>query len=143
MQDLNLEKGLINIRCIGNSIDRTLPLKTSQVMLFYKYIYEVRPKLIARSKQETDHFIINMRGLPEKGFGAKSILKNFKSYFPNRKLNSVTLRQSVITNLIKEGTDIRIVQKFAGHITLTTTEKYRENGLNELQNIIQKYHPLQ
>ena len=143
MQDLDLEKGTIYVRSIAKSKARTLPLKSQQVMLFYKYIYEVRPKLLALSNKPSDHFIINLRGLPETGLGVQNLVESFQHYFPNRKLNSVTIRQSVIANLLKEGKDIRLVQEFAGHTSLTTTEKYRENNLNELQNIIQKYHPLQ
>jgi len=61
--------------------------------------------------------------------------------FPDRNLNPRTIRQSVITNLLKEGKDLRVVQVFAGH-KKSTTEKYRQSGLEELQAAIEKYHPL-
>lgn len=143
LQDLDLEKGLIHIKSIAKSNSRTLPLRSQQVMLFYKYVYEVRPKLLALSNTPSDHFIINLRGLPETGLGVQNLVESFQYYFPNRKLTSVTIRQSVIANLLKEGKDIRLVQEFAGHKTLVTTEKYRENNINELQSVVQKYHPLQ
>ena len=62
--------------------------------------------------------------------------------FPDRNLNPRTIRQSVITNLLKEGKDLRVVQVFAGHKKISTTEKYRQSGLKELQEAIEKYHPL-
>jgi integrase/recombinase XerD len=62
--------------------------------------------------------------------------------FPERNLNARTLRQSVITNMLKEGKDLRVVQVFAGHKKISSTEKYRQSGLEELQAAINKYHPL-
>ncbi len=142
LSDIDLEKGTITIRRIARCKTRTLPLKSHQVMLFYKYIYEIRPKLLALSKQPSDHFLLNIRGYPESGMGVHNLIDTKRHYFPDRKLTTVTIRQSVIANYLKEGKDIRVVQEFAGHSSLVTTEKYRENNLNELQNIIQKYHPL-
>jgi integrase/recombinase XerD len=142
-QDIDLEKGTITIQSTSKRQARTLPLKSQQVMLFYKYIYEIRPKLLAKNKQTSDYFLINLRGFPETGLGLKYLVKTFQHYFPKRKLNSIIIRQSVITNLLKEGRDIRVVQEFAGYSSLTATERYRENNLNELKNIIQKHHPLQ
>lgn len=142
LRDIDLKKGTITIRRIARCKTRTLPLKSHQVMLFYQYIYEIRPKLLALSQQPTDHFLLNIRGYPESGMGVHNLIETKRHYFPDRKLTTVTIRQSVIANYLKEGKDIRVVQEFAGHSSLVTTERYRENNLNELQNIIQKYHPL-
>lgn len=57
-------------------------------------------------------------------------------------MNARTIRQSVITNMLKEGKDLRVVQVFAGHKKISSTEKYRQSGLEELQRAIEKYHPL-
>jgi integrase/recombinase XerD len=38
-----------------------------------------------------------------------------KPLFPNRDLNAKTIRQSVITNLLKQKKDLRAVHVFAGH----------------------------
>ena len=52
------------------------------------------------------------------------------------------IRASVITHLLKQGHDLRVVQAFAGHKKTSTTERYRQTGLQELKNTIAKLHPL-
>jgi hypothetical protein len=39
---------------------------------------------------------------------------NYNIYKP-RKVNALTIRKSILTNLLKAGNDLRIVQVFAGH----------------------------
>ncbi len=108
-------------------------------MLFYEYIQKVRPELL---KSETDRLVVTFRGTPESGEGINYLVETFKPQFPDRNLNARTIRQSVITNLLKEGKDLRVVQVFAGHKKIGTTEKYRQSGLEELQAAIEKHHPL-
>lgn len=143
LEDIDLEKGTVFIAQSRQNKSRTLFLKSSQIMLFYKYLFQSRPRLLAVSGLATSHFMISIRGLPEEKSAVSYLVETFRHYFPGRKLTTVTIRQSVIANLLKEGKDIRVVQEFAGHRCLTTTRKYRENGLDELQSVVQKFHPLQ
>ena len=139
LQDIDLEKGSIYIRAMIRATARTLTLKPNQVMLFYEYIQKVRPELL---KTETDRLVLTLRGTAESGEGISYLVETFKLLFPDRNLNPRTIRQSVITNLLKEGKDLRVVQVFAGHKKISTTEKYRQSGLEELQAAIEKHHPL-
>lgn len=139
LQDIDLEAGTIYVRAMPRTMARTLKLKTSQVMLFYNYIHELRPKLL---KTGTDRLVLTLRGSAENGEGINYLIETFKPLFPERNLNARTLRQSVITNMLKEGKDLRVVQVFAGHKKISTTEKYRQSGLEELQAAIEKHHPL-
>lgn len=139
MQDIDLESATVYVRGMTRTAARTLALKATQVMLLHEYINKVRPKLL---KEETDRLIITLRGTAENGEGINYLLETFKTQFPGRTLNARTIRQSVITNQLKEGKDLRVVQVFAGHKKISTTERYRQNGLEELQLAIDKYHPL-
>ncbi len=139
VKDVDLEAGTIFIRAMPRAMARTLKLKTSQVMLFYNYLHELRPKLL---RTVTDRLILTLRGSAENGEGINYLIETFKHLFPERTLNARTLRQSVITNMLREGKDLRVVQVFAGHKKISSTEKYRQSGLEELQNAIEKYHPL-
>jgi integrase/recombinase XerD len=66
----------------------------------------------------------------------------YKGWYSPRKLNLTTIRQSVISNLLKQGTDLRSVQLFAGHKYPSTTEKYRPTQTEQLQAKIKLLHPL-
>jgi len=139
LEDIDLESGSIYVREMTRSAARTLTLKSNQVMLLYDYIEKVRPALL---KTDTDRLVVTLRGTPESGGGISYLVETFKPLFPDRNLNPRTIRQSVITNLLKEGKDLRVVQVFAGHKKISTTEKYRQSGLEELQAAIEKHHPL-
>ena len=54
----------------------------------------------------------------------------------------MTIRQSVITNLLKQNHDLRLVQVFAGHKNQSTTEKYKQANLEALKTAIKQYHPI-
>ena len=54
----------------------------------------------------------------------------------------LNIRQSIITNLLKEKNDLRLVQVFTGYKKSTTTERYRLTELEELQNAVNNFHPI-
>jgi integrase/recombinase XerD len=139
IQDIDLEAGTIYTRGMAKTLPRTLKMKTHQVMLFYKYIHKIRPEIIS---ENTDHLILNIRGKAMKADNINYLIETFKHHFPDRNLNAKTIRQSVIANLLKEGKDLRVVQVFAGHKNPSSTEKYRQTGLEELKAAVLKHHPL-
>lgn len=140
LENINLEEGTIYIKSGRKTNSRTLKLQPKQVFWIMKYVQEDRPKLL---KTTSEKLIISSRGREETGEGIGYIIETQNHLFPGRKLNAKTIRQSVITNLLKDGKDLRIVQAFAGHKYPSTTEKYKQTEVEELKNQILKYHPLQ
>lgn len=140
LQDIDLDKAEITILSNARQNGRTLKLKANQIMWFYKYINKDRPRLL---KVETQKLIINKQGAAETGEGVSYLIETLKPLFMDRNLNPKTIRQSVITNLLKLGHDLRLVQVFAGHKTPSTTEKYKQTATEELKTEVLKYHPLQ
>ena len=139
LKDLDLEKAEIYIKSSSKLNSRTLKLKSKQILIFHKYITEVRPKII---KRESNILIINKLGNPETGEQISYLVSTFKHLFSDRNLNPKTIRQSVITNLLKAGNDLRIIQVFSGHKYPSATEKYKQTNVEELKKEVQKYHPL-
>jgi integrase/recombinase XerD len=139
LKDLDLEKAEIYIKSSSKLNSRTLKLKSKQILIFHKYITEVRPKLLAK---QTEKLIINKLGNPETGEQISYLVGTFKHLFSDRNLNPKTIHQSVITNLLKSGNDLRIVQVFSGHKYPSATEKYKQTNVEELKKEVQKYHPL-
>ena len=150
VQNIDLEAGTVYSKGMAKTLPRTLKMKPRQIMLFYKYIHEIRPELWKRNTDlstgalaQENQLILNIRGKAIKGDDVNYLVETFRYLFPDRKLNAKTIRQSVIANLLKEGKDLRVVQVFAGHKNPSSTEKYRQTGLEELRAAIQKHHPLQ
>lgn len=139
LNDIDLEKAEIYIKSSSKLNSRTLKLKSKQILLFHKYMSELRPKMM---KKPTDDLIINKLGNPETGEQISYLVSTFKHLFPERNLNPKTIRQSVITNLLKSGNDLRIVQVFSGHKYPSATERYKQTNVEELKKQVQKYHPL-
>ena len=139
VNNINLEEGSIYIKSSRQTNARTLKLRSKQVLLFYKYIAIDRPKLI---RTTTNKFIISKLGTAENGEGIGYLIETKRHLFAGRKLNAKTIRQSVITNLLKQGKDLRIVQVFAGHRYPSSTQKYRQTDTELLKTEVLKYHPL-
>ncbi len=140
MQNINLEQGTIYIKPGRKTNSRTLKLQSKQVFWIMSYLQNDRPKLL---KTATEKLIISSRGTAEKGEGICYVVETQKHLFPNRKLSTITIRQSVITSMLKSGADLRLVQTFAGHKYPSATEKYKQTQVEELKNQILKHHPLQ
>ena len=141
IQDINLEQATIYIKATSNTNSRTLPLKATQILLFHYYQTEVRKKLL--KENQTEKYLIGIRGNEYTETEITSHFKhNYKGIFEPRKVNAKTIRQSVITNLLKQNNDLRIVQTFAGHKYPSTTERYKQNDVEALQEQINLHHPI-
>jgi integrase/recombinase XerD len=139
--DINLTEGTIYIRGTAKTNSRTLPLKPTQIMTLHEYIHETRPKLNRKLTEE--YLLIGLRSEYMRGADiGKHVIAGFRGKFTGRKVNCQTIRQSVITNLLKAGNDLRIVQVFAGHKYPSTTEKYKQTDTEALKTAIQNYHPI-
>jgi integrase/recombinase XerD len=139
LKNLNLEEASIYIKATRKTNQRTLKLHSNQIFWIMKYLSEDRPRLL---KGITDRFIISKLGTVENGEGINYVVETMKYLFPERKLNPKTIRQSVITNLLKQKKDLRLVQAFAGHKYPSTTELYKQTEVELLKTQILKYHPL-
>ena len=118
-------------------------------MLLNDYIQKTRPLLWKNNKkpriQDKDCLILSTRGRQMKPI---SITQMFGQVFTNIQGESIKItpqkiRQSVIANLLKSGRDLRVIQAFTGHKTISSVEQYRQTGLDELKIAIEQKHPLQ
>jgi integrase/recombinase XerD len=139
VQDIDLKEGKINIKASGKNNGRILKLNAKQMYFLMQYLNEDRPELL---KFETDILIISKVGTAETGEGIHYVIETSKHLFPTKKLNPVTIRQSVIANLLKSGNDLIILQAFSGQKYPSATEKYKQTQFEELKKQVIKYHPL-
>ena len=138
--EINLEEATIYIKPSAKNNSRTLHLKANQILMFKNYLEETRIKLLQENTSTS--LIIGQRKEPMTAEDiTKHIKRNYNIYKP-RNVNAMTIRQSVITNLLKQHNDLRIVQSFAGHKYLSTTERYKQTNVKALQSALQIYHPI-
>lgn len=141
VQDIDLTAATIYVRATARSEPRTLQLQASQVLLFYEYINKDRTGLI-RPGTTTQNLLIGLQGRPLPPWAvAVHIKRLYRSKYPGRIISPGTIRQSVITNLLKAGHDISVVRLFAGHVCAGSTQRYQQSDVDTLKTAIDKYHP--
>jgi len=138
LEDLQLYKGKVYIKSGARSNARTLELKSWQVIELLEYVKEIREEIKARKKIEGERlFIPNNARL---GNTIQSILKKLKQI--NNKVNNPNqIRASVITNWLKQY-NLRQVQVLAGHRYISSTERYLQDDLESLHEIVNNFHPI-
>jgi len=145
ISDIDFKKGVLHLPGCVKTQARVLPLKPEQIMLFSNYIKYCRPLFLQRNtkeaKEDKDILILSREG---KKMCPTSLCGIFRLPLSNgQKITLQKIRQSAIAHLLKTGKDLRVVQAFTGHKNVSSVEEYRQTGLEEMKNLIQKLHPLQ
>jgi site-specific recombinase XerD len=123
-----------------NSNTRILPLNPSQILELQRYLTEFRPAILKATNKQT-HQLFCTTGQSHKLQNTLAIiLSKLKPQNP-RLLDVKHLRSSRITHWIRtEG--LRKAQYMARHRYVSSTERYATNELEELQELIEQYHPM-
>jgi integrase/recombinase XerD len=120
IEDIDSKRMIIHIKNAKGRKDRIVPLSKTVLELLREYWKEYKPK----------DYLFNGQ------FGGKysiqSCQKIYKKYI-DESSSIHTLRHSSFTNLLESGTDLRLIQKIAGHSSSKTTEIYTHVS-NELLN---------
>lgn len=111
IEDIDSKRMLIHIKNAKGKKDRIVPLSQAVLELLRNYFKEYKPK----------EYLFN--GQNKIQYSTGSCQKIYKKYI-DRDSSIHTLRHSSFTNLLESGTDLRIIQKIAGHSSSKTTEIY-------------------
>lgn len=141
VQDVDLAKGTIRVRNNVKLNERILPLAAYQVPHLYRYINEIRPRLLQQSEHaKGDRLFFTYGNGHTVNETIKKLLNDLRRNNPE--LTSFhQVRSSVIYNWMKEK-QIREVQYMAGHNSLNSTQRYRDVNMEDLQASLNEYHPL-
>lgn len=111
IEDIDSKRMLIHIKNTKGRKDRLVPLSPNVLNLLRDYFKEQRPKEYLFNGQTTNQYSIG------------SCQQLYKKYIDSSG-HIHTLRHSCATNLLENGTDLRIIQKILGHSNVKTTEIY-------------------
>lgn len=138
VENVHVYKGKIYIPRTGRSNAREMELKSWQVIELLEYIKEVREEIKDIKNVESGKlFIPNNARL---GNTILAIIKKLKKY--NQKVENIhQIRASVITNWTKQY-NLRKAQYLAGHRYISSTEKYLQDDLENMQEVINLHHPI-
>lgn len=122
LTDLDLGGG--SVTCAGKAgRTRVVPLTQRAILAVDRYLREARPLLAAEG---TTPLFVNHRGgrLTRQGFWL--ILKGYAERAGIADITPHTLRHSFATHAVRDGAELRDVQQLLGHVSLATTQIYRE-----------------
>ncbi|MCX6232929.1 MAG: site-specific integrase [Bacteroidetes bacterium] len=140
VSNVDLDNGTLYIKGTGKTTSRHLELIPKQYRIIDRYINETRKKLIST---KTDRLLVGKLGTPVTVDDVNYMVSTYKSLFPDRNLNALTIRMSVISNWLNEKRlPLEQVQLMAGHRWISATIRYRYTPLEEQREMINKFHPL-
>lgn len=122
LNDIDSKRMIIFIKQSKGKKDRILPLSNEILLLLRKYYKEFKPKI----------YLFN--GQNQLQYSSSSCNKIVKKHIGDD-YHFHLLRHSSFTHLLENGTDLRIIQKIAGHKSIKTTETYTHVSINLLQSI--------
>lgn len=111
IEDIDSKRMLIHIKNAKGRKDRIVPLSPTVLNLLREYYTEYKPKEYLFNGQNSNQYSIG------------SCQKIYKKYIEESG-HIHTLRHSCATNLLENGTDLRLIQKILGHSNVKTTEIY-------------------
>jgi len=136
-EDVDLRRGRVKILGKGGR-ERMLQLCDEEALGAVKDYCALWEEQVERN----GYFFHNRLGGRLSEQSARAVLRRYASGAGvERKVTPHMLRHSVATLLLEEGVDIRHIQKFLGHSSITTTQIYTE--INELRQarLIATKHP--
>jgi integrase/recombinase XerD len=139
--DADLQGGMIRVNKGKGGKDRVVPMGRHAVKCLREYITKARPRL-TRNNRKTRHLFINCYGNPLSSQVVGIMIRTCaRKAGIGKQVTAHCLRHTFATALVKNGADIRAVQKMLGHVDLKTTQQYiRSLGL-DIKAVHQKTHP--
>ena len=138
LEHIDIDKGKLYVPSTRKTNSRTLELKSWQIVPLLRYLEQDREMLQDAIQSHTDDlFPLNSDRFD---IISSHLFKRLKRI--NHKVKDMKqIRASVITNWL-ESYNIREVQFLAGHRFISSTERYFQDDLKNLHEIIESLHPI-
>jgi len=139
LEHLQLNKGKIDVPSTKRSNTRTLSLHPSQITNLMEYTNSTRTYLAKRIIHTNEEQFI-FGSIDQMHAITSRIIRTLKKH--NRTLKNYSqIRSSVIVNWLSKN-NLREVQVMAGHRYISSTEKYLQDDLENLHEMVNNYHPI-
>jgi len=141
MQSIDLRNRIVTVIGKGKK-ERKVPLNQSAQKTIEKYIFELRPILLEKSKTKSSALFLNHFGGKLTTRGLAHILKKvgIKTGL-NYHLHPHIFRHTFATHLLEGGADLRVIQELLGHSNINTTQIYTHVSKKALQEQYNLAHP--
>ncbi len=134
LEDIDLRGGWLRVRGKGN--------KERQVPVGGRAVEAVNSYLEARKPTQERALFLNSRGAR---LGDRQVRRLVKLYAVliagDSSVHPHSFRHAYATHLLSDGADLRSIQELLGHARLSTTQKYTQVSLKDLQLVYDRAHP--
>jgi integrase/recombinase XerC len=122
---------------------RVVPLGRKAVAALSEYL-AVRDKLVRKGRRpDSAALFINRDGGRLMPRSIQRMARKRGLWVGTREsLHPHMLRHSCATHLLEGGADLRVIQDFLGHASLSTTQRYTHVNIDGLIGVYDKAHPL-
>ena len=141
--DVSLARGEIRVLGKGRK-ERLVPLGSKAAHAYQTYL-ERRGELAhpRSSYLDSEALLVNTRGRRLSVRWIQRFTARYGQAAAGRPdLHPHALRHSCATHMLEGGADLRLIQEFLGHASLSTTERYTHLSLDKLLGVYDRSHPL-
>jgi integrase/recombinase XerC len=128
--------------------ERLVPLGDEAAAALREYLPEREKRLIAAGKGELvagGPLMMNLRMRGNCRLTTRSVGRIVKAIALSRGLpadvHPHTLRHAFGTHMLEEGADLRAIQEMLGHERLSTTQRYTQLTVTQVQQVYEETHP--
>ena len=147
MGSIRWADGVILVRGKGKK-ERMVPLGDEAAAAMRTYLPGREAKLMAAGKGglvKAGPLLVNMRMRGGCGLTTRSVGRIVKAIALSRGLaadvHPHTLRHAFGTHMLEEGADLRAIQEMLGHERLSTTQRYTQLTVGQVQRVYDETHP--
>lgn len=139
--DCDLQGGMLRVNKGKMAKDRVVPLGKHAVKFLKEYITRVRPQHTRKNKAIRNLFVSQL-GTPLAGQMVAKMVRDCAAKAGIKKhVTPHVFRHTFATQLVKNGADIRAVQKMLGHSCLSVTHIYTRVAGVDVKKTHTKSHP--
>lgn len=135
LDDMDLGEGWLRVRGKGNK-ERQVPVAERAVAAVERYL------AVRRAPREERALFLNSR---KKRLSDRQVRRLVKFYAlvatGDSSVHPHSFRHAFATHLLNDGADLRSIQELLGHARLSTTQKYTQVSLKDLQAVYDRAHP--
>ena len=138
--NIDLENTLVRVEGKGSK-ERIIPFNDTSKKYLELYLNSYRPKLVKQGKNYEELFL-NNRGTPMTRQVLFKLIKQLcKELGIQKNVSPHILRHSFATHLLNAGADLRVIQEFLGHSSISTTQIYTHVSKEHIKSEYMESHP--
>ncbi len=135
LEDIDLKGGWLRVRGKGNK-ERQVPIAGRAVVAVERHL-EIRS-----AAPDERALFLNSRGMRLSDRQVRRLVKLYALMVTgDSTVHPHSFRHAYATHLLIDGADLRAIQELLGHARLSTTQKYTQVSLKDLQAVYDRAHP--